>query len=69
MSLLDAELEVVSATGRTVAGGTEVDLPLLATVLLPTAEAVFVLAPTLRERLPLHALSTARAAIDNKNLT
>jgi hypothetical protein len=45
------------------------DLTLLATVLLPTAAALFVLVPTLRERVPLHALSTARAAIDNENRT
>jgi hypothetical protein len=47
----------------------EFDLPLLATVLLPATEELFGLVPTLKERLPLHALSRARAAIGNKNLT
>jgi hypothetical protein len=63
------EAEVVSATGRTVADEGGLDLTLLATVLLPTAAALFVLVPTLRERVPLHALSTARAAIANENRT
>jgi hypothetical protein len=52
-----------------VAAGTELDLPLLATVRLPTAEELLELAPMLKERLPLHALSAASAVIDNKNLT
>jgi hypothetical protein len=44
-------------------------LALLATVLLAAVDELPVVVPTLRECVPPHALSTARAAIGKKNLT